>query len=489
MSSTADLSSLFDPPPEQVIETHISRVYLCGDRAYKQKKAVTLPYLDFAPLAARKAFAERELLLNSRTAPQIYRGVEPVYRRDDGTLSFAPPGEVIDWLVAMRRFDPDCTLDRLEQRGAIDGRLIEQVAAVVAGFHAAAPQSKRTAGDMVAQVLRINDAAFAALDPAAFASGALSGFRARLGAEVAAQAQHLAARDGHVRRAHGDLHLRNIALLDGRPVIFDCLEFDEDLATIDTAYDFAFLLMDLLAAGHRDHASRALNRYLEASGDTGMLALLPLYIALRAAVRAHIAGLKPETWPEARRYLALAEQALQPAPPRLAAIAGLSGTGKSTVARAVAPDLGGPCGAVVLRSDAMRKHLFGCPQDQRLAAEAYTEAASARTYAALLAAADAILGQKVPVVLDAVFGRQSERQAAAALAAKHGVPFTGLWLSAPLETLMTRVTARRQDVSDANDTVVRIQHAAIQPPTDWTEIDSGGDSAATAARAARALGL
>ncbi len=496
-----DLDSLFvDPPCDAQVETHISRIYLAGAFAYKLKLAVTLPYLDFSSLAQRHAAALREVVLNQRTAPELYLGLRAVLRAEDSRLYLAPieasaqPGSIaqaVEWLVQMRRFDVDATLDRQLALGRLTPELIDAVAEAVAEFHAGAAPVAKDALAGIEAVAAMNRQSFAALPAASeLSASAVAALLDETDAAIAAAAPLLAQRQagGFVRRCHGDLHLRNICLLAGRPVLFDCLEFDDALAEIDTAYDIAFLLMDLLARDRIDLANRALNRYLESSQDYAALALLPLYLSLRAAIRCHVAALKPAEAAAARHYLALARRCLRPGSRRLIAIGGRSGTGKTTLARALAPLCDAPCGAVVLRSDVIRKQLCGVAPTERLPSESYTRAASARVYAEMLARAQAVLAAGSPVLLDAVFGQANERQAAAQLAQQQAAPFRGLWLEGETEMLAARVTARQGDASDATAAVVRRQDFAA-PGEDWRHCNAALPQAALVADAAVWCGL
>ncbi|MFN4164880.1 MAG: AAA family ATPase [Ferrovibrio sp.] len=481
----ADIADLFAPVPDDVIETHVSRVFLAGDRAWKLKKAVALPYVDFSTLEKRRIACEREVLLNRRTAPQLYLGCRAVYRDAMGKLSFDPQGTPVEWLVEMRRFDAHKTLDRLLADDAVTPAMIAALATDIAAFHARAERVDREATAMVAQTIALNDAAFANLPAGALPAEALAGFRAALGTEIERRRSVLLQRraDGRMRHGHGDLHLRNIAVIDGQPVLFDCLEFDDDLAAIDTLYDLAFLLMDLVQQRRGDLASLALNAWLEAMPDDAGMALLPLYVALRAAIRCHIAALTEAGRPEATRYLALARQALKPPSPRLILVGGLSGTGKSTLARALAPDFGGLCGAVILRSDTIRKNLHNVPVLQRLPKDSYTPDSSRRVYATLLERARVLLQGGASVILDAVYGKPEEREAAAALARDMGCRCDGLWLTAAPDILTARVAARRNDASDATEDVVHWQLQHLSPPADWKTVDAGAGPEETLRRA------
>lgn len=303
---------------------------------------------------------------------------------------------------------------------------------------------------------------------------------------------------GEVRRCHGDLHLRNIALIDGAPVLFDALEFDEALATTDRLYDLAFLIMDIALRGFAVEANRLLNRYLIACGEDPPydgLAALPLFLALRAAIRAQVGAAaaafrdpagRAAAGAEARAYLTYAQAALAPRAVKLVAVGGLSGSGKSTLAAALAPFLGPAPGAVHLRSDVERKRLHGIPELERLPPEAYSLETTQQVYAVLRERAEAVLAAGHAVIVDAVHQRPDERAEIAAVAQASGVDFLGLWLEAPVEALADRVTARRGDASDATAEVVRWQAGREAGPLDWVRLDSARPPATVLAQA-RAL--
>jgi predicted kinase len=293
---------------------------------------------------------------------------------------------------------------------------------------------------------------------------------------------------GLVRRCHGDLHLNNIVLWRGRPLLFDAMEFDEELATIDTLYDLAFLLMDLDKRNQRRIANMVLNRYLLRSGadlDLHGLEALPLFLGLRAAIRAVVTAERAQQEPAeigdrdrqtARDYLNSANAYLAPVAPRLIVVGGLSGTGKSTLARALAPELGPAPGAVHLRSDLERKRLHGVAETVRLAPDAYTQGASDAVYAVLYEKARNVLTARHTVIVDAVFAKLEERVKIEAVAVELGVRFLGVWLTARPEELVGRVATRRGDASDATPDIVRRQldwHVDPLPET-WKELDASG---------------
>jgi predicted kinase len=283
---------------------------------------------------------------------------------------------------------------------------------------------------------------------------------------------------GLVKRCHGDLHLRNICLMDGRPVLFDAIEFNDDFAVIDVLYDLAFLLMDLRHAGLAKAASLVFNHYMELRDDIQGLPLLPLMLSLRAQIRAHVTAAiavhapQPEAMhAEARRYLMEAADYLTPPTPRLVAMGGLSGSGKSRAARELAPYLGAP-GGLVLRTDVIRKRLAGCKPWDKLDKDAYTQDSSHRTYEMMCRQAAEVLAHGYPVIADAVFSKSAERAAIKAVAEAAGVPFTGLWLEADPVIAEQRILMRRRNASDATPEVLKAQLAYDVGPLDWPRIDS-----------------
>jgi polyhydroxyalkanoate synthase subunit PhaC len=353
---------------------------------------------------------------------------------------------------------PGRALRRLADRGALDAPLMEALAAEIAALHAIVPRVAGGGADNIAGVLGVNEAAFATgegLDPARVERLCNACFRTRL-AQLAPLLD-TRAEAGQLRLCHGDLHLRNIFLDAGRPVLFDCLEFNDALASVDVLYDLAFLLMDLRHRGLTGFANLVMNRYLDATRDEDGLPALGFFMALRAAVRAHVAataaagdGAAPETVTRARAYLGLAERLLATAPASIVALGGLSGSGKSTVAAQLAPMLGGGAGARLLASsDRLRKEAFGVGPETRLPPDAYAPEVSEQVYADLRRRAGAIAGAGGAVIVDAVHARPAERAAIADAAAGAGAAFLGVWLDAPPDVLRARVAARRGDVSDA----------------------------------------
>jgi hypothetical protein len=469
------------------IDTHAAVVFLSGARAWKLKRAVRFDYLDFSTANRRKAMCEAEVTLNRRTAATIYRGVVAITRQVDGALALGGSGTAVDWVVAMNRFDQEQLFDRVAARQGLDDAMIERLAIAVAAFHAQATRRPDYGGrDAMARVIDGNAAGFAEFGARFLDSATCLRVSTESRALVARHGVLLDTRRhaGFVRQCHGDLHLRNIVLLDDEPTLFDGIEFNDDLACIDVLYDLAFLLMDLQRRGLARHANRVLNRYLAETGDREGMALLPLFLSCRAAIRAKTSATAATMQLDAQRqralqqlareYLAMAEGLLRPRAPLLMAIGGLSGTGKSTLARHLAPTLGAVPGAVILRTDEIRKELFAVSPYEPLGPEGYTASASARVYEMLVRRAAELLHAGHSVVADGVFHRSADRARIEQAATVAGVPFLGFWLEAPASVLLARVASRRQDVSDAGPDVVRRQ---LEEPADavtWRRLDATG---------------
>lgn len=467
--------------PVGVIHTHAAVVFLVGDRAFKMKRAVALGYLDFSTLAARHEALARELLLNRRTAPGFYLGLVPVTQEEQG-LALAGRGRVVEWLLEMRRF-PDGSLfsERLAQGRCGDAE-IERLARKVASFHDREPILDGV--DWPAAVARIageNATDLASLGQV-LAPADVEAEGAGRRALLAGLAGVLAAQSADVRRCHGDLHLANVFLDGDEPRLFDCIEFNDFYACIPPLYDLSFLLMDLLDKQQPRLANRALNAWVlerDVVRWPEVIASLPalrLYLALRAEIRAKVEARRPGGEASARHYLALARGLARASIPRIVAIGGFSGTGKSTLGRALAPALGGPCGALHLRSDEIRKRLAGVPLERRLPADAYAPEMSARVYGTLMDLASRAVRAGMSVVVDAVLARESEREEVGAIAQAAGVRFDGLWLEAPAYVLRARVAGRMGDVSDADVGVLERQLGYDTGAISWRRLDVGGTS-------------
>jgi aminoglycoside phosphotransferase family enzyme/predicted kinase len=469
----AEAAAWLSAQAERIIETALARVFLTPEAAFKQKRAVAFEYVDFTTPEKRFWALERELAFNRTAAPDIYRAVRRITRRADGGLELDGPGELVDQVLEMRRFADEAVLSAAPE--ALDGEMAEALGRMIAALHAEAPL--RTASGLTytvpsnAHVFR--DVAGQLGEPEV----------ARLVATTEAEHERLRpllearAQAGFSRRCHGDLHLGNILIDQGRPVLFDCIEFNDALSDIDVFYDLAFLLMDLDFRGRREPAVRVLSGYLDEAARRFPptlwegLAALPLMLSVRAAVRAHVSA-HSEDAALGRRYLAAALAHLSPPAPVLVAVGGRSGSGKSSLARKLAPALGAAPGAVILRSDEIRKRRAGLSPAERAPAAAYSAAADAAVFDELFATAEMLLRAGRAVVLDATFLRPELRAGAEAAARATGTPFHGLWLEAAAEVLEARVARRRGDASDADVAVLRAQLARDPGPMGWSVIDA-----------------
>jgi aminoglycoside phosphotransferase family enzyme/predicted kinase len=470
--------------PVERIDTHASIVFLAGARAWKLKRAVRYDYLDFSDAERRRIFCESEVRINRRAAPALYRGVVPVTRTPAGALQLGGDGRPVEWVIEMSRFAQEDLFDRRAARGGLELALMRPLASAIAAFHRQAPRRPDHGGAAgMRWVIDGNAVDFAAhtdvLDPALCARLTAESRTAldRCGPLLDRRQQ-----DGDVRECHGDLHLRNIVLFDGLPTLFDAIEFNDELSCIDVLYDLAFLLMDLWRRRLPRHASAVWNGYLAETPDDQGLPAMPLFLSCRAAVRAKtsLAAAALQSDPArqrdlqstAREYLEMALALLRPAPPSLIAIGGFSGSGKSTLAHALAPAVGAVPGAVVVRSDEIRKRLCGVPPLSRLGPEGYTADVSRRVYELLMQRSAAIVTAGYSAIVDAVFAREEDRIAVEQAAARVAVPFSAVWLEVPPRLLIGRVDARHADASDADARVVRRQLAEDTGPIAWHRLDA-----------------
>ncbi|MGI9355613.1 MAG: AAA family ATPase [Rhizobiaceae bacterium] len=463
------------------IETHISEIFLAGDRAYKLKRAVKLPYVDFSSPQLRLKTCENEVMLNHETAPGLYLGVRRITLDDDGRLMFNGRGKLIDAVVEMARFDQDALFDKLAVDHRLTPDIMDRLAQEIAGFHDKAPVVRETSGSRnIENVLAINAAGFATSH--VFSTREVADLNRRFARRLESFRDRLDTReaDGKLRRCHGDLHLRNICMIDDEPVLFDCIEFNDAIATSDILYDLAFLLMDLWHRDLGELANRVANRYFDQTDNDNGYVLLPFFMAVRAAVRAHViatqaeddAAHHAELAATARTYFDLAQTLLAEDHGRLIAIGGFSGSGKSTVADALAPLIGLPPGARRLENDRLRKALLGTSADQRLRPEAYSEETTRRTYEELVRRSVRIAADGAAVIVDATFTDPAYRDAIFSAARETCVPFTGVWLEADPEVLRNRVAKRRSGPSDATVAVLDRQLNLELGQMNWAKIDT-----------------
>jgi uncharacterized protein len=485
------------------VDTHAGVVFLAGERALKLKRAVKFPFLDYSTLAKRKTACEAEIAVNRPYAPELYRGVVAITREADGSLAVGGRGGPVEYAVAMGRFDEAQTLDRLADAGRIDAALADAIGRAIAAAHRNTPTAPHEPWIAALGSYVEEHAAMFASMPALFDQAANERL-ARVSRDALARLAPLLAergRRGLVRRIHGDLHLGNTALIDGHPVLFDAIEFSDIIASGDLLYDLAFMLMDLCERGLDAAANIVLNRYLtdtRRDEDLDALAALPFYLSMRASIRARVTAARlaqadqaarPAIAQSARGYFDWALRFITPPAPVLVAVGGLSGTGKSALARALAPAIAPAPGSAVLRSDVERKALSGRPETEPLPGEAYTPAITLRVYCTIVDKARRVLAAGHSAIVDAVFATPGEREGIEKSAAALGVPFHGLFLVADLETRLARVGGRQGDASDADTAIARAQERYDLGTLGWTRVDASGTPDDTLARAKAALGV
>jgi aminoglycoside phosphotransferase family enzyme len=394
-------------------ETHGAIVFLAGDCAWKLKRAVRYPYMDYSTIDARKQMCERELAVNRRTASELYLSVRPIVRNENGKLEFGSENDTRDaedWVVVMRRFEQADLLANMLRRDKFTPVLMRELAEVIADFHGEAEATPAFGGSAsMSAAIDENAALLRKLCP--------ESFRARIDLFNECNTTALERltplldrrRDkGLVRRCHGDLHLNNICLIAGRPVLFDAIEFNDSFACIDVLYDLAFPLMDLMRHGREAHANALLNRYLERTQDYRGLAALPFFLACRAGISAHVTVSRGQevssadaieiSQSEFRAFVEFGITCLKRAAPCLVAVGGVSGTGKSTLGYNLAPRLAPAPGAIVLRSDIIRKTMINVSETERLPANAYTDEMHERVYSMLGDQAASILSDGYSVI-------------------------------------------------------------------------------------------
>lgn len=470
----------------QRIDTHISTIFLVGDDAYKLKRALSTSYLDYATLEDRYKFCTAELDINRRTAPQIYLDVVPVHQSADGKLIVgAGPGRPIEWMVHMRRFDQENIFDNLAESGRLTPDLLVELADIIAAFHQSATiVDDCDASARIGYVIEENAKELEDKAAEIIEKPVIGLFEKLCRSRFEAVRKIIDRRGGRgfVRYCHGDLHLRNICLIDGKPTLFDAIEFNDDISHIDVLFDLAFLVMDLEHRGLQADANIVFNRYLYRTIDIDDLSVFPLYLALRAGIRAHVTAMQATSGEnaehreklrlDANAYLRLGLRQFERTVPRLIAIGGLSGSGKSTIARAIAPDLGPAPGALVLSSDLIRKRIQGVEPTTRLDNAAYNSETDHAVYGSLMEMAEKGLKSGYSVVLDATFIDPAKWEDPSSLARKAGVQFEGFWLEANRSALRERLQKRTGDPSDATASVLERQLEKDTGDISWQRIDA-----------------
>ncbi|MEG3910299.1 AAA family ATPase [Microcoleus sp. w1-18aA5] len=475
--------------PVQLIQTHASFVLLTGDYTYKIKKPVNFGFLDYSTLEKRQHFCKEELLLNRRTAPEIYLEVLPIVQIGDlfqlgSNLPAINSGEIaVEYVLKMREFPQDSLLLSLLERGLLTEQIMADLGREVAKFHSTANSNSyiRTFGE-VSQIRTAIDNNYLISQKYIGGPQTQAHFQETKDYtdaffEENQELFNIRVAKNKIRECHGDLHLRNIAFWQDKILLFDCIEFNEPFRFVDVMYDVAFTVMDLESRGRRDLGNAFLNTYIEQTGDWEGLQLLPLYLSRQAYVRAKVTSLmlddsaistaqKAEISQTAAHYYKLAWQYTKPHRGKLTLMSGLSGSGKSTAARYLARRTG----AIHIRSDAVRKHLGGIPLNERGGQDLYSAEMTAQTYGRLLELGIILAERGWNVILDAKFDRQNLRTDAINQAQSHGLPIQIIYCTAPIEVLRERLQQRRGDIADATAELLSSQQAAFEPFTELEQI-------------------
>lgn len=471
--------------PATVYRTHISSVIVCGKYAYKLKRPVKLPFVDFSTRALRRQDCWRELKLNQRTAPELYLDVVQITETPDHPR-LNGPGRVLEWAVRMRRFKQTDLLSHLATTHRLGTAIALSLGKHHAKFISQLPALTQT---QVAKHKPTHDWLLESLAEIQAAWPQLNQ-QVRAVAQWAHQHRHALGalikrrqRQGYYRQVHGDLHLGNLVMLHGEVVAFDALEFNQALSQIDTVNDIAFTFMDLLAHARSDLAWAMINQWCENCGDYAGLKLLRYYTLYRAVVRAKVACLSNDDQ-ALTRYWSLALKLIAPAnTARLVLVSGLSGSGKSTVAREFVKRLAG----IQLRADVIRKQRYRPWLDQP--DKLYSKAATTATYRVLARLTDQLLAQNMTVIVDATFLAQAHIDLFLKLATTHGIELVHVWCEAPAATLKQRIVKRARKASDPSDATIAVLEAQIarlqQQPLTWPGhrhvLDTSGTKAQTTA--------
>lgn len=472
----------------ELLETHISSVLLTGRHAYKLKKPVDLGFVDFTTLERRRYFCEQELRLNRRLAPSLYLAVVPITGTIDAP-AIGGDGDVIDYAVKMREFPQDALLSRALARNEFTAAHIDALAEEIAGFHAridvAPAESAYGSPETISEYARQNFAQRGGTAEAPARARALAALARWTEAELAARSATMRLRktEGFVRECHGDLHLGNIAEIDGRPAIFDCIEFNDDLRWIDVMSEVAFTTMDLADRGRPDLARRFLNAYLERTGDYAGLPVLPFYLVYRAMVRAKVARVRAaqvgdgpaqaKLRAEYRGYVVQARRYARRTRPMLILMHGFSGSGKSTVAQSLVERLD----AIRIRTDVERKRMHGLGRGNTsgsaIAGGLYSPGATARTYERVRDLAATALDAGFTAIVDGTFLQRASRDLLRGLASRRQVPFVIVDVNADASVLRDRLARRAASASDASEAnaAVLSHQLSTHEPLDALELE------------------
>jgi hypothetical protein len=474
----ADFYPHFVADKIELVQTHVSLVFLTGEYAYKVKKSVNFGFLDFSTLEKRKHFCEQELTMNQPIAPEIYLEVIPISKNGDN-YGFGDAGEVVEYAVKMRQFPQETLLSEMFEQGKLTENQIKELGKLVADFH-----SNTKTNDYILKFGEVDN----------LRQSIDENYQQTIKYIGLAQTQQQYDETKHftdtffntkqnicqerinqkkIRECHGDLHLRNICYWHDKVQLFDRIEFNESFRYVDVMYDVAFAVMDLEARGSKDFANVFLNSYLEITGDWEGVQMLPLYLSRQAYVRAKVTSfllddqaistsIKEEAKQTAKNYYHQAWEYTKNRQGKLIIMSGLSGSGKSTVGQKLAKEIG----AIQIKSDAVRKHLAGIPVIQKGSQEIYTSEMSEKTYHRLLELGVMLAKIGFPVILDAKYDWVRLRQQVKEQADLHQLPFEIIYCTAPLEVLGDRLSKRQNDISDATPDLLANQQAIFE---DFTE--------------------
>lgn len=453
-------------------ETHISVIFLTGKFAYKFKKNLKLDFLDFTTLENRKVACENELKLNQRYAKELYLEVVPIYYNRK-VFGLEANGEVVEYAVKMKQFNEDLLFSNLIKKGKLKKKQVLELTESIVDFHEKANIKKSFWGvkDIMSLALD-NFTACMEFSPPLSKEDLI--LQKELTEKLIEKNKSLikSRQNSHVKALHGDLHLGNICMYQGKPQIFDGIEFNEEYSSCDTIADLAFLLMDLDEKGYKDFSASVLNYYLELTDDYSGLALLNLYKSYRAMVRGKIACYKikidEDSKDEAVKYTNLSRGYLKTKYSCIIAIGGLSGSGKSTLAKALSESIS----AIIIRQDAIRKHIFELPLEEKADENFYSKEANERTEEAVIQRIKISLKSNLPIIVDSTFKNSKYRKELENFAKSEGLNFVGIWCYADEACIKTRLSKRVGDVSDANYEIYKKQKSTCKQPKNWERINT-----------------
>ncbi len=475
-----DSSLAFGSRPRRV-DTHTAVVFLTQDRAWKIKREIELDHLNFSTPVRRRAALDAELKLNQRLASEMYRAVHPIVRSRDGRLQIGGDGDVLDWVLEMRRFPEDALLATRARAGLLDTPPLLRLAERLSGFYEGV--DVYAGGDGAARLQQVIDKQLDGMANyrALLAPDLVARLRIRLHEELVRHTPRLNARAqaGRIRHGHGDLHLGNIILIDGEAMPFDCLEYDAELATVDVLFDLAYLLMDLWGHGMQRAANDVFNRFLDMSPiDEDGIALMPLFMAVRAASRAHTLAMEGAAAGssaligQAHSRLLLAHAVLDARPLRLVAVGGMPSSDKAHVVRAMAEAVGRAPGARVINHEIFRKRMSGVAANMPMPVMTYAPESMDAISHEIATVAGKCVADGHSVVVDSAFARIEERAAIEEVARQSNVGFAGMWVEQRSGNRLQR--GRRATASDlgANSAMAMQTQSSLAELAHWRSLSA-----------------